>query len=266
LNHTAAVTKLRRLDLSHLLRIRRRSFPRADMINGPGFGPSRKMVVGCLNLFQWTGDLSSVNASHSQPTGTPAAASAVEEDRLGQVEEQLLVIRIQHHDHEAFKALLQLYDRRILYYIRRLVDDHEAALDVSQDVWMTVYQNVEMLRSPEAFRVWLFRVAHNQATTAARRRQRRVEVHQELAEEDTETESWDEPIPFENAPLVHRALEAISPAHREVLALRFLEDMQLNEIAEVVGCSVATTKTRLHYAKKAFRRHFETLHQQEGQL
>jgi RNA polymerase sigma-70 factor, ECF subfamily len=190
--------------------------------------------------------------------------SSVGSDLLSQIEERLLVIRTQHRDHEAFMELLKIYERRVLYYVRRLVGDLETALDVSQEVWMTVYQRIGSLRSPEAFRVWLFRVAHNKATTVVRREQRRAEVHEEMASEDFATESWDEIAQFDNARLVHLALEGISVAHREVLTLRFLEDLQLNEIAEVVECSVATAKTRLHYAKKAFRNTFEEIHQQTG--
>ena len=178
----------------------------------------------------------------------------------------MLILRTQQHDHEAFNELLNLYERRVLYYVRRLIGDLEAALDVSQDVWLTVYQRIGTLRSPEAFRVWLFRIAHNKATTSARRGQRRVELNEEMDSGEVETESWDEFAQFDDAPLVHLALEGISVAHREVLALRFLEDLQLNEIAEVVGCSVATAKTRLHYAKKAFRKKFEAIHQQKGLL
>ena len=83
---------------------------------------------------------------------SPAVARARAEDRLEQVEEQLLVLRAQLRDHEAFQALLQRYERQILYYIHRLVDDPEAALDVAQDVWLAVYQKLHSLRSPEAER------------------------------------------------------------------------------------------------------------------
>ncbi len=205
-----------------------------------------------------------MNASQIKPIPSPAAAPARTEDRLGEVAEHLLVLRAQLRDHAAFQALMQLYERRILYYIHRLVDDPEAALDVAQDVWLTVYQKLQSLRSPEAFRVWLFRVAYHQATTAARRGRRRVEVQEELAEAELATESWDELSQFDDAGLVHRALAGISVAHREVLALRFLEDLSINEIAEVVGCNQATAKTRLHYAKKAFRKAFQTPHQPKG--
>lgn len=68
------------------------------------------------------------------------------------------------------------------------------------------------------------------------------------------TDAWDEFEAMENAELVHRALESLSHEHREVLTLRFLEQMDVNEIAEVVGCPTGTVKSRLHYAKTSLRK------------
>ena len=64
---------------------------------------------------------------------------------------------------------------------------------------------------------------------------------------------------FDNAELVHVALQDLSVDHRRVLTLRFLEDMTNDEIAEVVGCSPGTIKSRLHYAKNALRRRIKEL-------
>jgi|GEM_PF-6817585 len=58
---------------------------------------------------------------------------------------------------------------------------------------------------------------------------------------------------LENAELVHHALGQLSLEHREVLTLRFLEDLSVEEISEVVGCSEGTTKSRVHYGKLAMR-------------
>ena len=137
-----------------------------------------ELVSQSLNLLRGMGDLSPVNVLDCQPTPTPARATSAADNRLSQVEKQLLILRTQQHDHEAFNELLNLYERRVLYYVCRLIGDLEAALDVSQDVWLTVYQRIGTLRSLEAFRVWLFRIAHNKATTSARRGQRRVELNE----------------------------------------------------------------------------------------
>ncbi len=64
---------------------------------------------------------------------------------------------------------------------------------------------------------------------------------------------------FDDAELVHAALVGLSVDHRRVLTLRFLEDMPIEEIAEVVGCAPGTVKSRLHYAKLALRRRIEEL-------
>ena len=57
--------------------------------------------------------------------------------------------------------------------------------------------------------------------------------------------------------LVHRTLEQLSPPHREVLTLRFLEGMELGEIADVIGWGIGTVKSRLHYAKRSLRQQIE---------
>ena len=64
---------------------------------------------------------------------------------------------------------------------------------------------------------------------------------------------------LDEAQLVHLALARISPPHREILALRFLESMSLDEIAQVLGRRIGTVKSRMHYAKQSFRRAVEEL-------
>jgi RNA polymerase sigma-70 factor (ECF subfamily) len=189
----------------------------------------------------------------------PTVDSSEQTLALGRLEEQLLVLQAQRRDHDAFRQLVGLYDKRLLYYIRRLVGEIGRDSDVSQEVWLTVFKRIESLRSPAAFRVWLFRIAHDKAISTIQRDQRRIEAHEEFALGPEVTEEWDELSLLENSRLVHQALTQISVPHREVLTLRFLEDLKLNEIAEVIGCGIPTAKTRLHYAKRAIRYKIEEL-------
>jgi RNA polymerase sigma-70 factor (ECF subfamily) len=89
--------------------------------------------------------------------------------------------------------------------------------------------------------------------TLLRRYRRWFDVIEDSSTHEIEDSAWNELELLENAELVHRELKRLSPAHREVLTLRFLELMSLDEIAEVIGCSKGTAKSRLHYAKKALR-------------
>ena len=172
-----------------------------------------------------------------------------------QSEEVVLVLLAQQGDGEAFRTLVELYDRRLLYFIRRILDDTEEAFDVLQEVWLSVFRNLRKLQSPPAFRVWLYRIAHDQAVSALRRSRRAIPL-----EALPKGELPDVHLPdsiFEAADLVHTALRSLSLDHRRVLTLRLLEGMSVEDVAVVLECSTGTAKSRLHYAKAALRRWME---------
>ncbi len=176
----------------------------------------------------------------------------------GQTEERLTVLLAQQGDQDAFRRLVDLYDRRLLYFVRRILGGADGALDVLQSVWLAVHRRLRNLQSPAAFRPWLYRVAHDQAVTELRRKTRRPVLFEDAPVCPPDLAREDEAV-FENAELVHAALLGLSLDHRRVLTLRFLEDMPVEEIAEVIGCGAGTVKSRLHYAKAALRRRIEEM-------
>ncbi|MCI0464010.1 MAG: sigma-70 family RNA polymerase sigma factor [Gemmataceae bacterium] len=164
----------------------------------------------------------------------------------------------QSGDPEAFRRLVDAYDRRLLYFVLRLLPDADRALDLLQDVWLIVLRRLPTLRAPQAFRCWLYQIAHDQVVSQVRRDRREERAVEELRHHSAEADEGPEPA-FERADLVHQALQRLSPEHREVLLLRFLEGMTLEEIAEALRCSLGTVKSRLHYARQALRQHVEKL-------
>jgi RNA polymerase sigma-70 factor (ECF subfamily) len=176
-------------------------------------------------------------------------------DEFQQSEEAVLVLLAQQGDGEAFRTLVELYDRRLLYFIRRVLDETEESSDVLQEVWLRVHRNLRKLRSPCAFRVWLYRIAHDQTISALRRSRRAIPLEDPPLDEVPDVNLPDSI--FDAADLVHTALRSLSVDHRRVLTLRFLEDMSIEEIAHVLECSTGTVKSRLHYAKDALRRRIE---------
>jgi len=171
-------------------------------------------------------------------------------DELERTRELLYVVMAQRGEPEAFRWLVDRYEQRLLYFIRRSVADTDRALDVLQEVWMTVFRRVATLRAPEAFRVWLYRVARDKAIDHLRGDRRRKpavaeSIDEATVEAPTSTEALER---IENAELIHRLLDDLTPAHREIVTLRFLEQMTLEDIADVVGCALGTVKSRLHYA------------------
>ena len=179
-------------------------------------------------------------------------------DDLKRVQEHLWVLRAQRGDEQSFHLLVDAYDRRLMYFVRRFERDLDKALDTVQDVWLTVFRKLPKLRSPEAFRAWVYRIAHAKVVAAIRRETREAQTIRSLQTNVADEADCPQQA-LDDAQLVHQALERVSPQHREILTLRFLESMSLEEIAHVLGRRIGTVKSRMHYAKQSFRQAVEEL-------
>lgn len=171
--------------------------------------------------------------------------------RLDDARERLLVLRARSGDKRAFHDLVKGYERRLAYYVNRMVGPTVDTFDVLQEIWLIVHRRLATLQATEAFRVWLYKIAHDVTVSQYRKAVRRDEV--EASVEPDEIEEWDEFEALANAELVHRTPEQLTDVHREVLSLRFLEELELSEIAAITGCEIGTVKSRLHYAKRALK-------------
>lgn len=174
--------------------------------------------------------------------------------------QELLVLRCKRGEREAFDELVGQWERRLLYFVRRLVATEEDAWDVMQETWLRVWKGIRSLKSPDRLATWLYQVARCAALTHWRghyRAHARLEessnVEEVAAPEDTEI--------LDDADEVHRALCCISLPHREVLTLFFLEDLSQEQMAEVLDIPLGTIKSRLSYAKRALR---SVLQREEG--
>lgn len=169
-----------------------------------------------------------------------------------------MVLRAQLGDRDAYGGLFARYNPRLLYYLRRLVGSPADAEDVLQEVWITVVRKLATLEQPEAFRAWIYRIAHNRAISRLRSGRGEPPLEELLDEHPlaATAESEDEAaLAGHDAEAIHAGLARLSPAHREVLTLRFLEELSYEEVADVVGCSLGTVRSRIHYAKKSLLAH-----------
>jgi len=176
---------------------------------------------------------------------------------LRQLRDELLVLRCQLGEPAACDELIRRWEARLLYYLRRLTPHEADAWDALQRTWLAVFRDVRRLEEPRALRAWLYRVARNQAASHLRHeRSHRSRVDEEADPDAVAEPDWTPAV--DEAERVHAALALLSPPHREVVALHFLERMPLDEIAEITGAPVGTVKSRLHYAKSALRNLLET--------
>jgi RNA polymerase sigma-70 factor (ECF subfamily) len=170
------------------------------------------------------------------------------EDRI---QYEWLALRCQSGEAGAFEDLIAVMERPLLYYAASLTGDSDSALDVLQEVWIRVSRGIRKLKDPGSLRSWLYSITHGIAVDRIRKNYSREQAEKVQFEEFQEAE---EPsFAAEDAAAIHQALSEIGLKHREVLVLHFLEDLSMAEIAEVVGCSEGTVKSRIHYAKRAMK-------------
>jgi RNA polymerase sigma-70 factor (ECF subfamily) len=161
----------------------------------------------------------------------------------------LLVLRCQAGDERAFDQLFRLFGGKSLGYLRGLVGD--AADDVQQEVWVAVYRGISKLSNPRAFRTWLFSTTRHRAIDFLRKRKRERELVADAALEAAAVEPANESDDLAlDSSIVAAALGALPAAHREVLVLRYMNDLSYAEIAVIAGCSIGTIRSRLHHAKR----------------
>src|SRR5262249_60009676 len=84
--------------------------------------------------------------------------------------ERVLVLRCQGGDGDAFAELVERYQPRLRYYLRKMIREAHAAEDALQDVWLDVFRSVPRLAEAGAFRAWLYRVARDRAFRELRKR------------------------------------------------------------------------------------------------
>jgi len=167
--------------------------------------------------------------------------------------ERLLVVRAQAGDEAAFVELVERYSPRLRYFLRKILDSADSAEDALQDVWVDVLRHLSRLADPQALRAWLYRIARDRAFGRLRKAQpAQLLLDESLVIDPATTEEND--FSAEDAARIHAALDELPKEQREVLVLRFLEEMSYEEIARVVGCQLGTVRSRIFYGKQALRR------------
>jgi RNA polymerase sigma-70 factor (ECF subfamily) len=177
-------------------------------------------------------------------------------DQAELIYERLLVVRAQTGDEAAFAELVERFSPRLRYFLRKLLASTTDAEDALQDVWLDVFRSLPRLADPQALVAWLYRIARDRAFGRLRKSRRVEQQLDEVRVVDTTAADEGDFSP-EDAARIHAALDELPTEQREVLVLRFLEDMSYEQIAGVVGCQLGTVRSRIHYAKRALRKVLE---------
>jgi RNA polymerase sigma-70 factor (ECF subfamily) len=168
--------------------------------------------------------------------------------------EQLPVREARAGDAEAWNALFKRYQLPLYTYVFELIHHEQASLDIVQESFINAARHIGTLREDDKFGSWLFGIAHQKC--AQHWRKQRPEVFS-LDEHDDFPDTASGPVEVlisqEQEAEFMKILDHLTPPHRSVLLLHFVEDFSIEEIAAITGARPGTVKSRLHYAKNALR-------------
>jgi|SRR6476620_1044488 RNA polymerase sigma-70 factor (ECF subfamily) len=163
-------------------------------------------------------------------------------------------------DPDAVSDLIGRYQHRLYRFLVRLVQDPATAEDLFQQTWIRLMEKIGSYDARRSFEAWLFAIARNLAIDHLRRR-RAISLDEQdesgQAPVDRLTaggrDALEQLLDFERGALLAAAITELPAIHREVLTLRFEEEMKLEQIAEIAAIPLSTVKSRLHRALESLR-------------
>ena len=161
----------------------------------------------------------------------------------------------------SFEELVRRYQRPIAAYVYRMIGDYDAALDLTQEVFIKVYNSLNRYRSEFKFSTWIYKIAHNAAIDHLRRHAVREQAltvsvdgdRREIAIESRRLTPEQESERKERRSEIESVVQLLQASYRELIVLRHSHDLSYDEIAEVTGLPLGTVKNRLFRAREAMR-------------
>jgi RNA polymerase sigma-70 factor (ECF subfamily) len=199
-------------------------------------------------------------------------------DRPAEVSAQdaVFVSRLQANEDDAYDELVRAYSSMIYHVAYRMLGDPADASDIVQEIFLKVFRNIGGFKGEAALRTWIFRIAFSEILNRLRWWKRRYR-HATVSLDENPTGNPSSPIVIPAGPTpeevlqfkeretaIQSALRKLSSEHRSIVVLRDIEGFSYNEIAEVLGISVGTVKSRLARAradlKKSLIRYLSVQH------
>ena len=161
-----------------------------------------------------------------------------------------IVDTIRQNPDEGFRLLLERYMQPLYWHVRRLVVNHDDANDVVQETLMRLFRSIDTFRGDSALSTWIYRIATNEALRFLGKKRESLSIDDEeasvgalLADDMTDYTDLE-------AVKLQKAILALPTKQQLAFNLRYYEEMDYDQIAEVTGSTAAAVKANYHFAKE----------------
>lgn len=152
---------------------------------------------------------------------------------------------------KGLKILMDVYQSRLYWHIRRLIVDHDLAQDVLQDTFIKTYRNFHQFKQDSKLYTWLYRIATNEAL-------QQLNKMKKMQKTDEDAEYYMQNLVADNVSadgdeiqlLLQQAIQQLPEKQRLVFSMRYYDDLPYEEMSTILDMSVGTLKTNYHYAKQ----------------
>lgn len=171
-----------------------------------------------------------------------------------EIEKKILAeLRTSSSFEKGFRLLVQTYQERLYWHIRKMLDTHDNADEVLQNTFIKIYKGIDNFRGDAQLYTWLYRIATNECLTFLSQKKKHqfhldIDDYQNGVANTLEADDYfDE---NQATVLLKEAIETLPDKQRQVFVLRYYDELSYNEIAEILETSVGGLKASYHHAVK----------------
>lgn len=170
------------------------------------------------------------------------------------MEEQSIISKLREEEnrHYGFNLLIKEYQERVYWHVRKMVIDHDDANDLTQDIFVKVWNNIESFREDSKLFTWIYRIATNECLNFLKKKKRKylIPIHDVAAELSAKVDSDNSFSGDEIERKLQKAILQLPDKQRLVFNMKYFEEMKFTEISEVTGTSEGALKASYHHAVK----------------
>ncbi|KKO53127.1 RNA polymerase sigma factor SigW [Paenibacillus sp. DMB20] len=170
-------------------------------------------------------------------------------------------------DQRAFAEIVELYKDKIFHLAYRMLNNRHEAEDIVQETFLRVYKNLDRYDENQKFSTWIYRIGTNLCIDRLRKRkpsysldadmndQEGMDGYSMIPSDDRSPET--EMLLSETQRIIHDSIESLPAKYKTIMLLRYIQDLSLQEISEVLDLPVTTIKTRVHRGREFLRKKLE---------